>query len=48
MSAASVYITGQNIAYLTKYTGTAPELGGVDAGRYPMPKSFIVGLQLSF
>jgi TonB-linked SusC/RagA family outer membrane protein len=48
MSAASVYITGQNIAYLTKYTGTAPELGGVDAGRYPLPKSFIVGLQLSF
>lgn len=48
MKSASVYATGQNIAYFTKYTGTAPELGGVDNGRYPLPKSFIIGLQVTF
>lgn len=48
MSAVTVYVTGQNIAYFTKYTGTAPEIGGVDTGRYPLPKSYILGLQVSF
>jgi len=48
MSAVTVYLTGQNIAYFTKYTGTAPEIGGVDTGRYPLPKSYILGLQVSF
>jgi len=48
LSAVSVYVTGQNIAYFTKYTGTAPEIGGVDSGRYPLPKSYIMGLQVSF
>ena len=48
LSSVTVYMTGQNIAYFTKYSGTAPEIGGVDAGRYPLPKSYILGLQVSF
>ena len=48
LSAVTVYLTGQNMTYFTKYTGTAPEIGGVDSGRYPLPKSYIMGLQVSF
>lgn len=48
LSAVTVYVTGQNMAYFTKYSGTAPENGGVDSGRYPLPKSYIMGLQVSF
>lgn len=48
MSSVNVYVTGQNMVYFTKYSGTAPEIGGVDSGRYPLPKSYILGLQVSF
>lgn len=48
LSSVRVNLTGQNLAYFTKYKGSSPELGGVDSGRYPLPKSFILGLQVSF
>jgi TonB-linked SusC/RagA family outer membrane protein len=48
LSSVRINLTGQNLAYFTKYPGTSPELGGVDSGRYPLPKSFIRGLQVSF
>ena len=48
ISSLTVYLTGQNMVYFTKYSGTAPEIGGVDSGRYPLPKSYILGLQVSF
>ncbi len=48
ISSIQAYVTGQNLAYITKYTGTSPELGGVDAGRYPLPRTIIFGLQVSF
>lgn len=57
LSDASVYVTGQNLFYLTPYTGTSPEpvmdvqsngRGGIDNGRYPVPRTLLFGLQLSF
>lgn len=55
MQAASVYLTGQNLFYFTKYTGTSPEPAldpnktlGVDEGRYPMPKTVLIGLNVTF
>lgn len=40
-------ITANNLHYFTKYSGLNPELGGVDDGRYAMPKNFIFGLNLT-
>jgi TonB-linked SusC/RagA family outer membrane protein len=48
LSSVRINLTGQNLAYFTKYRGTSPELGGVDSGRYPLAKSYILGLQVSF
>ncbi|MGL5773027.1 MAG: SusC/RagA family TonB-linked outer membrane protein, partial [Bacteroidales bacterium] len=55
MQAASVYVTGQNLFYITGYSGTSPEPAlnpdtglGVDQGRYPMPKTVLVGLNVTF
>lgn len=55
MSEASVYITGQNLFYITGYTGTSPEASvnpdlkmGVDQGRYPMPRTVLFGLSVTF
>jgi len=54
------YISGQNLYTLTNYSGLDPEVGssalvgnnssqvGVDRGNYPLPKSFIGGIQLNF
>ena len=48
VSNARLHMTGQNLAYFTKYSGNAPELGGSDNGRYPLPTSFVLGLSVSF
>lgn len=54
LSDASVYITGQNLFYITGYTGMSPEPAiresnaGVDEGRYPMPRTVLVGVSVSF
>lgn len=53
MQNASIYATGQNLFYFTSYSGTSPEPGlsgtlGVDTGRYPLPKSVIGGLNVTF
>ncbi len=42
------YVTGSNLAYFTEYSGTNPEIGGVDYGRYPMPKTYVFGLSVTF
>lgn len=42
------YFTGTNLHYFTKYTGLNPEEGGTDAGRYPIPRSFLVGINVNF
>lgn len=52
---ASVYVTGQNLFYITGYDGVSPEPAvsgtndlGVDSGRYPTPRTFLFGLSLTF
>lgn len=53
----SVYVTGQNLITLTKYSGFDPEVNafgssavelGVDYGTYPQARSLIVGLNVEF
>lgn len=41
-------ITGSNLYYFTKYDGMNPEEGGLDAGRYPMPRNLTIGATVSF
>ncbi|MRX65868.1 SusC/RagA family TonB-linked outer membrane protein [Maribacter luteus] len=47
-----IYISGQNLVTITDYSGLDPELGGsefgIDRGAYPQPKSFLLGLQVTF
>ncbi len=45
LSGVRVNLTAENLAYFTKYSGTNPEYGGVDQGRYPMPKIFTLGIK---
>ncbi|MDO4228483.1 MAG: TonB-dependent receptor [Capnocytophaga sp.] len=42
------YVTGANLAYLTKYTGYIPEKGGWDDGRFPLPRTFTFGVNATF
>lgn len=50
------YATGENLFVLTGYTGIDPEVStsdlkevGLDKGNiYPMPRTFSIGLNLSF
>jgi TonB-linked SusC/RagA family outer membrane protein len=42
-----VYITGNNLYYFTKYNGPVPEDGGSDNGRYPIPRNFTFGANIS-
>ena len=39
-----LFITGSNLKYFTKYDGTFPEYGGVDSGKYPLPKRLTLGI----
>ena len=48
LSKLRIYATGKNLHYFTDYTGLAPENGGEDFGRFPVPRSFILGLNASF
>lgn len=58
MQSASVYVTGQNLFYVTGYEGTSPEpiisgsldanRRGVDEGRYPTPRTVLFGLSVTF
>ncbi|MBD3627825.1 TonB-dependent receptor [Cyclobacterium sp.] len=42
------YFTGSNLYYFTGYTGLNPEVGGTDSGRYPIPRSFMLGINVNF
>ncbi|WP_020595427.1 SusC/RagA family TonB-linked outer membrane protein [Spirosoma panaciterrae] len=60
MGATSVYVQGQNLFTVTNYSGMDPEINlrnytagndrqiGVDGGSYPVAKTILVGLNLSF
>lgn len=42
-----VFLTGSNLMYLTQYNGTFPEVGGNDAGRFPLPKTVTLGATIN-
>ena len=56
ISNARFFVTGANLFYLSGYSGSSPEeanyigaqYGGVDRGRFPMPRTFTFGLNVSF
>lgn len=51
-SKVRLYVTAENLATLTNYTGYDPEIGGgvfgIDHGYYPQARSFLVGAQIQF
>jgi len=56
LSRLRLYITGQNIFTITGYSGLDPELGltdgnlqqNVDFAQFPQPRTFLLGINLSF
>ncbi|MBI9056930.1 TonB-dependent receptor [Labilibaculum sp. DW002] len=57
ISKLRVYATVQNLHTFTKYSGYDPEIGaynqnsllmGVDNGRYPVPRTFMMGVNVEF
>lgn len=57
LSQSRVYVSANNLFYVTKFSGPTPEppvlpgtstVTGVYAGTYPTPKSFVLGVQVSF
>lgn len=48
LSNVRVAITGSNLCYITGYKGLSPEEGGVDDGRYPMPRNVTCSVGLTF
>jgi len=54
---ARLYVTGQNLFTITGYSGMDPEIGygndqtwvsGIDLGFYPTPRTYLIGLNLTF
>ena len=43
----SLYITGSNLKYFTPYSGNFPEVGGVDNGKYPLPRRLTLGARIT-
>jgi TonB-linked SusC/RagA family outer membrane protein len=52
-----IYVSAQNLFFITKYTGLDPEIGmtggsatqnGIDAGTYPSSKFFTFGINVTF
>ena len=57
ISTARVYVSGQNLLTITDYSGFDPEIGrntgndlsaGIDTYSYPQPRTFLVGLNVTF
>lgn len=40
-------VTGTNLVYFTGYSGTFPEVGGNDVGRFPLPRTITTGLNVT-
>ena len=43
----SLYVTGSNLAYISGYSGNFPEFGGVDQGKYPLPRRLTIGARVT-
>lgn len=50
LSNARVYFNANNLFYVTKFSGNSPEPkgNGIFAGNYPTPKSYVMGIQVTF
>jgi TonB-linked SusC/RagA family outer membrane protein len=55
LSQSRVYVSGNNLFYFTKFSGPSPEapisngvVTGIHAGTYPVPRSFVLGVQVTF
>lgn len=57
LSQSRIYVSTNNLLYITKFSGPTPEppvvpgtnnITGIYAGTYPTPKTFIIGVQVSF
>ena len=44
----SVYATGSNLHYFKSVSGDTPEVGGVQYGQFPVPRTITIGLNLTF
>lgn len=44
----SIYATGSNLHYFKSMTGDTPEIGGVQYGAFPVPRTFTLGLNVTF
>lgn len=44
----NVYVTGSNLHYFKSMSGDTPEIGGVQYGAFPLPKTITIGLNLTF
>lgn len=42
----NMYVTGSNLSYFTKYSGNFPEFGGVDNGKFPLPRRLSLGARI--
>jgi len=56
-SQARIYVSGENLFYIKKFSGPVPEapvfsgtqtISGVYQGTYPIPRTFVLGIQASF
>lgn len=47
---ARIFLNANNLFYVTKFSGNSPEPepNGVFAGNYPLPRSFVGGVQITF
>jgi hypothetical protein len=50
LSQARIYFNINNLFYVSKFSGPIPEpaSGGIYGGTYPVPKSFVTGIQVTF
>lgn len=44
----SVNVTGSNLHYFKSMSGDTPEVGGVQYGEFPVPKTITIGLNVTF
>ena len=47
-SRLSLYLSAENLATITGYSGMDPECGGWDAGKYPVSRVFSLGVKLTY
>ncbi|MBD0367561.1 MAG: SusC/RagA family TonB-linked outer membrane protein, partial [Flavisolibacter sp.] len=55
LSGSRIYVSANNLFYITKFSGPIPEapvaggvITGVHVGTYPVPKNFVLGVQVTF